>query len=190
MIKFYISLLSAQNKKLQKDYGKIRLILIIIPLLLFIIYFSTAFLIRDFGSFLMDQNRPFLPFVISLGSYLSVIFVYKLIFIPVIEKYKSSYNTALQICNQIVDKADWSNFRKRELSNNRRSQVIETVEEFYSIRNKHFFPYQTINSYYPHIKRIIASLNILILIEIMTISIFTIFPSLYFNIKDYLATYQ
>lgn len=188
MIKTYISWLSAQNKKLLNEYGKVRLTLILTPLLLFLIYFVVAFLIRDFGSFYTNLNSLFLPIIISSSSYLIALLINKKICYPIIKNYKCLYHRAQEICNQIVDEADWTTFRKRDLYNNRRTQVIGTVEEFYKIRNKRFFPYQTINSYYIYIRRMIYVLNILIIIEIITIATFSISPNIYFTIKKYLAS--
>lgn len=187
MLKVYISWLSELNKKLEKDYAKIRFTLICMPLLLFGICILIIILYRNFGRFQTERIvERILPLFLSIVSLVLTGIIFRKICYPLIERYKSIYDRAQKISDQIVDKADWTNFRKRELHNPRRTQVIETVQEFYKIRNKRFFPYYTIHSYYSLIQKMMLFVTSMNLIGIFILIFFTLDPEIYNTIKNWL----
>lgn len=186
MLSRHISWLSVLNKQLKEGYCKVRFILIAMPFLLICLDIFWVILILNFDKTLKYiPNRSILPILgISITIIISIFF--KKICYPIINKYVAVYRRALTISNQIVDEADWTNFRKRELWNNRRIQVTNTIEYFYSIRNKRFFPCYTIRSYYPTINKILRSATSLYFIGVFCIFMFSLTPDFYNSIKELL----
>ena len=73
----------------------------------------------------------------------AIIQIRRRIFRPCISKFRTLYVDTLKLCNEIVDTSDWSNLRKRDLTDNKRITVKQAVDEFYKIRERRFFPGKT-----------------------------------------------
>lgn len=69
----------------------------------------------------------------------AIIQIRRRIFRPCISKFRTLYVDTLKLCNEIVDTSDWSNLRKRDLTDNKRITVKQAVDEFYKIRERRFF---------------------------------------------------
>lgn len=186
MLKTYISWLSVQNKKLSKEYPRVRFSQIIVPSLLCALDLSLIIAIIGFESVNAYISSRSILLISTLTIYIIIALISKKICQPIICKYRDLYKRAQKISDAIVDEADWTNFRKRALWNNRRIQVISTIDEFHSIRNKRFFPYPSFHSYYTYIQSLIIGANTICWIEMFCLTIFSLDPESYFAIKELL----
>ena len=185
MLKAYISKLVCLNRTLKREYDQVRTILILQIVLLCVIYLGAALLIRSLEEFQAESSH-YMPFILIASIYTAIHVLFKRVYNPILTEFRKIYQEAQHLSDLIVDEADWSNFRKRDLENNTRSQAINTVEELYYIRNKRFFPTYTLRSFYPAISNLLRVLNILILIETLLVFIFTLFPNSHTAIKIWL----
>lgn len=88
-------------------------------------------------------NSKYLFYVIGCIGVCAIIQIRIRLFRPCLQKFHSIYVDTLRMCNEIVDTSDWSNLRKRNLTDNKRIAVKHTVDEFYKIRDRRFFPGKT-----------------------------------------------
>lgn len=88
-------------------------------------------------------DSQYLFCLIGFFGVAAIIQVRRKIFRPCISKFRTLYVDTLKLCNEIVDTSDWSNLRKRDLTDNKRITVKQTVDEFYKIRERRFFPGKT-----------------------------------------------
>lgn len=190
MLKACITQLSTYNKILRKKYAKLRFTLILQVILLFVVYLGAAIFIRKYYLFILDSKEEYIPLITTISCFIALRFIYRNVLNPVISEYRKIFRAAQQISDNIVDTADWSNFRKRELQDNTRIHAITAVEEFYTIRNKRYIPFCTLRSFYPSIIRMRNVISFLIIIEILVILIITLNPNLYYSIKEWLYRFS
>ncbi len=133
------------TKQLNRLYVRLRRIAILSLALsiVFVILLSLKYKLNGFdisARFIQPLNIFFLLGIIGLTI---IIQIRQGVFRPCLRKFNGIYKATLELCNEVVDTSDWSSLRKRELSDNKRILVKETVDEFYRIRERHFFPGKT-----------------------------------------------
>lgn len=77
---------------------------------------------------------------IGIIGYSVLMLIRNKIAIKHLNNFRGLYKEALKLCNGIVDTSDWTNLRKRALSDNKRQSVMQAVDNFYKIRERYFFP--------------------------------------------------
>ncbi len=169
--------LDKRTTDLRTKYVRIRFLSVFLPISSFIIVLylidgiKRMWGIREVLSIHTIPNFTILGFV----STVILILIYRIIFIPSVRHFKEEYNTALELSNEIVDTADWTNFRKRQETDNKRIQVRDAVEDFYDLRNLKFFPYHTDSSKFRTCHLVYKLLYSIIMAELAIITIFMIF---------------
>lgn len=177
MDQILITWLHTKNKDLAEAYRTMRRTLITSTLLLLFLAIAVVVLVRCADKFFNDGISEIYPVATILVAYIAVQLYIRKQFSPAVGRFKITYKNAQDICNRIVDSADWSNFRLRELTNNKRSLVIDTVEQFYSIRNKRFFPARVDTSYFFRFRLAIMVLRMCIMSGILVYMVLSLFPT-------------
>lgn len=103
---------------------------------------------------------------IGIIGYSVLILIRNKIVIKHLNKFCGLYKEALKLCNGIVDTSDWTNLRKRALSDNKRQSVMQTVDNFYNIREQYFFPGRTEKSVWPRIILFTRLFQTIIMLEL------------------------
>lgn len=101
------------------------------------------------------------------------------------KEFKNNLFNASNISKQIVNKIDWTDFRKRNENDNTRIHLLSSVEEFYRLGNLKFMPMMNPHSYYGIVWKSIFSLNLFILTVLIAETGFILF----YIIKSFITNY-
>lgn len=113
-----------------------------------------------------------------LGYSFLMLFRRKVVFRQ-LNNFRSLYKQTLNLCNGIVDTSDWTNLRKRDLSDNKRQTVIKAVDNFYNIRERYFFPGKTEKSILHRILLYTRLFQLVIMLELVIYMGYTVYTDLF-----------
>lgn len=104
----------------------------------------------------------------------AIILIRQRALIPCLNKFVSLYNETLKLCNEIVDESDWSSLRKREITDNKRIRVTQTIDEFYKLRDRRLFPSKTEKSLLRKLLFWIRFVQLILMTEVLIYMIYSI----------------